>query len=727
MPNEMRFRTAGAILLGTTALTTPTPAHAGPVLLFLQGVAAYLGVYGAAGAAVATAIGGAAAIGVGVAGFLFGSVLGRLLLSVGLSAISAALARPNIPSPSDRIVNFAQPVSYFEHVIGRARKGGPYAVSAFNLDRRHYAVILAAHQIDGIEAWYLDDRLVLVDAETGTVTSDPYSPFGYGLPHVNLRPHLGAPGQAADATLVSGIPEWTSNHDMAGLAYVAAWALRPAPDNFAYIYGNSPETGPEIAPVLRGALCYDPRSDETVWTDNAELVFAWICTERFGLTVNWDHVAYWADVCDELVTNRDGGTQRRWTINGTFDDRADFETLRQQWIAACDGYVFNRADGSVGFQPGKYETPTITLTDDDFRSLVVNEQPLGPGAPTEFAAVYTEPDLGWREAPSAIIDAAPDAYPVRRDVAIYWSNSHNQTLRCLKRIAKVSRPSATIQGEIGAIGYELLSRSTPDPGGVHRFVRVQAGIWDLVVEIGKIRHGETIDSFIIEGTATTAADHDFDAATEEPAPPTRETPTSDDTVAAPASLTGTAVDGPGIRWAWPTQAVGVTQELALYEAGESVPLLTVAITNGDTSVTTLGLVDGADYEAEIRNMTGARRPSAWTSSGTVTAVATATAPDPVEDFSATDSAGDVTLEWVTANDPLHHGVRVYRADYAPAYADPVDIADAEVIATVYGPASTLQTLVDAALDPGVYAWWALAINSSGIEATAAGPETIEIT
>lgn len=698
-------------LLATTALT-PAPAQAGPIPLFLQGLGAALGI-GGTNAAVAIALSGAASAGFAVGTFLFGTAIGQLVLSIGLSAIASALTpKPNIPSPSDRLVNFAQDVAPMEVAVGRVRKGGPYGVTTFTDGRRHYTVLLAAHEIDGVEAWYIDDRLVEVSA--GLVTTTPYDSSA-----VSLRPHLGAAGQAADPELVAGIPEWTSAHDMAGLAYVAAWAKRVEDSRFSDVYGNSAPTGPVITPVLRGAKVYDPRLDTSVYSTNAALVWAWITTERLGQSVDWDDVAAEADACDVLVTNRQGNQQRKWTLNGTFTDNTDYETLRAQIIAACDGYMWERPDGSLGLRVGRWMEPTITLTEDDLLSLSVGVEDWGQAPVTEFVAKYVEPDFDWREAQSATLVVDPEAVPVRQEPALYFVDSHNQACRVLKRIATTTRPKYSVRAQIGPIGYELLDG--------HRFVRILAHGFDFVCEIGRLSRGADVITFQIEGVSAEEADFAFDAGTEEGERPARNETTSDDTVPAVTGLTGAAIDGPGIRWEWDAVAPELKVEWQYRLSGDTAwqPALTLSAT--DPLITQTGLIDGASYEARVRSVTAARRYSVWSPAVTVTAVANATPPAALTSFAASEAGGTVTLDWHTANDPLHAAVRIIRADYAPAYAGPFDIADGSVIATVFGAPNTDQSETDSGLAPGVYAWWAVPVNSSGIAGVASGPETIEIT
>lgn len=612
------MRRSVALLLCTTALT-PAQARAEPITAFFGGLAASFGAT-ATTAAVAQALGGGALLGFQVGSFLFGSALGQLVLSLGLSAIAQALVpRPNVPSPSDRLVNFAQPVAPMEWAFGTVRKGGPYALTSFQGDRRHYVVILCAHSIDGVEQWYLDQRPV----ETGTggdVLTEPYNGA------VNLRLHRGATGQLADPVLVAAIPEWTSAHDMAGLASVAAWARRVRDADFATVYGNSPATGPAIAPAFRAAdTIYDPRTDSHGWTDNAALVLAWLLTQVLGAQVHWDNVAAEAEIADQLVQNRSGGFERRWTLNGTFDDRTDVAEILKQVIAACDAYLFERPDGTIGFMLGRYVAPTITLTGPDLFSVQISERAWGPQPPTEWVARYVEPDHDWHEAVTATWIEDPDARQVRRDPALYFVTSHNQAMRAIKRIARVERARYTIQAEIGAIGHDLLGVGT---GTAHRFVRLQAHGFDLVMEIGRILRTERLGVFRIEGKSVDPADFAFNAATEEPAPPPRLRVTNDNTVAAPTGLAGTSLGGGAVEWTWDAQPPELTQQLRLRRVGHGLWEPSIEIEDASATALSTGLEIGQTYEAELRNLTASRRSSAWVAASPVLVTAD---PEPEEE------------------------------------------------------------------------------------------------
>jgi hypothetical protein len=697
------------LIIAALLCTTAWPVHAGPVVAFVTQFAAGIG---GAGAAV---VGGAVAGGaLGSAGFLAGSffansLVGGALLRLGLSAGLSAIARklgpkpPNL-TPAQRMVNFAQPITLMEWVFGRVRKGGPYAVTSFQSDRRHYAVILAAHEITGVDQWYIDNQPVTVDA--GLVDTPPFAPY------IGLRLYLGAPGQTADATLVAAIPEWTSAHDLAGLAYVAAFARRVPDAKFSEVYGNSSETGPVITPVIRGVKVYDPRTGLTGYSNNAALVWAWATENRLGPgTVDWAEVAIEADAADVLVTNRLGGTQRKWTLNGTFNDDTDYSEIAEQAIVSCDGYVYERPDGVIGFKVGRYIEPTVTLTEADFYAFDLAERDWGPNPATEYVAQYVEPANDYLEAISGTLAVDPDAETNRQSVQLLYVDSHNQAIRALKRIARAARAQFTLSGTIGPIALDLMR---------DRFVRVDVLGREFVAEIGAIRPGADDVSFQIELSSVVPADFAFNAATEEPAPPPRDSVTNDNTVPAPTGLAGAAIAGPGIEWSWTAQREDLNQEFRFREVGAAEWQPVFTIRDEITDLITPGLVDGTDYEAELSNVTAARRRSAWVPFGTVRAVANPVAPDPVDGFTATGGAGLATLDWTTANDPLHVSTRLYRTNGS------TDFADAVLIATVFGAPNTVQSYGDT-LSPGTYVYWAASANASGVESAPEGPETATVT
>ncbi|WP_276716859.1 hypothetical protein [Pseudooceanicola nitratireducens] len=709
-------------LLASTAMTAPTQAKATPpVLGFIQGIAASIAGSAVLGGTVASAgfLTGVSAGALG-AGF-FGTLGGRILLSLGLSYLSQALMpRPSVPEPSATLANFAQPVSYAETVYGRCRKGGPLGFTGFNAvadvvtgaagAKRHYSPILAAHSCHQIVTHFLDEREVELDAN-GTVITPPMANW------YRIRPFLGQPGQTADATLVNSFAEVTSAFDFAGLAGAHIWAARPPQDQFSAIYPTGRQGA--YTPVIDGKdTIYDPRSDATGFTRNAGLILAdWIL--GMGQSVDWDEVAAEADASDVVVTNGDGGTQPKWRLDGKLSDDQEFEDQRAQLAAGCDAWMYERADGKVGFRVGRYIEPTVTLTQEDFLSVEFTEGGWGRDAPTEVAAKYIEPNNNWREAPSAPYVIESGERQVREEPSLYMVSSHNQASRLNKRIAKVKRPKYQFRGTLGLMGYFLRG---------HRFVRVQALGIDAVFEVGELWRNEGGISFDIVANSVEADDFEFVAALEEPDRPVFAKVENDDTITVPTGLAGSAQDGGSILWSWDDQDPSLTQQLRIRKSGESDWLI-IDVPAEQAYQLTSGLVDGETYEAQTRNRTPALRSSDWAPGApiAVQAVANSTPPVAHADFTATLNGSDVELVFTAPNDPNYYATRIYRA------LDSTYFADAALIHTEYGIPSNADGYTDPTPAAGNQSYWVVPINQSGkpdedgtLPGTGTGPEIVAV-
>lgn len=716
----MRKSILVAIFLGTTALTTvnPTPARAEPISAAIAAVTTFF-----------TSVGAAAGLGA-VAAATFGTIATNLVIGIGLSVISSLLMpKPELPKPSARMVNYAQPIAYQERVYGRVRKGGPFGFTGFKNKRRHYTTIIAAHSTLGPVEHWLDERKVEVSLDTsgplhsiGNVTTDPPGP------RVSIRPYTGQPGQAADPFLVDQFPEWTAAHDMAGLSYAALKAKRRTGEGFSETYPTGRE--PAYNPVWDGHdRIYDPRTGTYGFTRNAALILAHELTEYLGREVDWGEVAAEADICDEVVTNGDGETQPRWRIDGTISDDLEFEDIRAQMMAACDGWLYERADGKVGFRVGRWIEPTITLTERDFLALEISEGQ-DMGAPNEFIVQYPEPQNDWREAPSGAWVHDPDGRRVRDEIAAYMISSHNQAVRIAKRMARTKRAQYQISGSLGLIGYELVG---------HRFVRIEHSELGLsfTAEVGKLTLNGDRMSFGLEAQSADAEDFAFDAATEEPDRPVYKNATSEDVIDIPTGLLGSASQSTGgsanIEWEWPAQDDTYSQQLR-YRPATATEWQVINVPRGQTGIITTGLIDGATYEAQIRNFSGVSfssgnspKASAWAPDPPVSIVAVANQypPGALISFSTASSAGtgEVVVSFEAPNDENYYALRIYRAPAGTAFAD------AALVRTEYGIPSNSDSWTDTGLSVGDYDYWGEPINSSGITDTSvrSGPSTVTVT
>lgn len=697
-----------AALLATTA-ATPHPVYAGPAIGFvigtLGGSGALAGSLGLGSIGFAVGVANGAAFGA----TLFGGILAKTIVSLGLSALSAALAPGvSVPTPASRMANFAQPISYAEWVFGRTRKGGPLGFTGFQNGKRYYVPIIASHPTQGPVAHFLDETEVVLNADITEETQsniDADAPqSGYG----RIDAFAGGDGQAANAGLVAAFDQITTAHDFGGLSGAVLWASRTSPNDFSEVYPRGREWA--YAPVWDGHnQIYDPRDQAHKYTNNAALVIAFWITQVLGQSVDWDDVAIEADVCDRLVTNAEGSLQPLWTINGAINDDQDFESQRAQLAAACDAFLYERTDGKVGFTVGRWIDPDLTLGPDDFWALELTEGTFGSDAPTEISASYIEPENKWREAPTGVWVETDSVRPIRDEPQLFMVNSHNQAARMCKRIAKTQRPKYSLRGSIGLMGYELLGK---------RFFRVrhpEMGI-DAYFEIGELAR-EGISNFSITANSVEPADFDFVASAEEPPRPIYREVTSSNIVPLLTGVVATSAGGGQMDVSWNEQDDSLTQQLRLRQQGDTEWQL-VTVPGGQRPFRISGQIDGATYEVQGKNRTSALRSSLWSPDvpATVTIVNNVTPPDDLVTAGATGGAGSATVEWSTANDPNQASVRIYRG---------ASFAGATFVDTVISPANT-DGGAEETIAAGSYTYWAVPVNGSSVEGTPSGPFAVTV-
>lgn len=684
----------------------PGQASADPVTSFVLAIS---GTATAVDAALAVAAGGLTSAAFAVGSFLGTTMLGRLVLSVGLGAAYRALNKPKLPQQI-YMGNFAQPAAYMTRGYGRVKlSSGVLGFTGFANNRRHYTVLVAAHSTKGPVEHWLDKTQVEV-SEAAAVTTAPIT--GYG----SIRTYTGKAAQAVDATLLAAFPgQVTTAFDYAGLSYAALYAQRCAAESFTTIYPNQKQW--DYLPVWdMSDQVYDPRTGARGWTDNAALIIA---AEAifYGKSVDWDNVAAEADKCDALVLNGDGALQKTWTINAVFSDDLTWENARNALALACDAFFTETPDGKVMFNVGGWAEPTITLTDADFTSIQIAERAWGPDVAGEFQVTYSDPLAQWTQQPAA--PWIEEAGKPRHTEEVPIISNHNQAVRIEKRLGRVARARYAITGTLKLIGYELQQKRFA------RLVHQEMG-FDIYVEIDKLVANADGISFSLSATSTLPEDHAFVAATEEPPRPVRAQVISSDDVAAIAALSGTAVADTGgaaaISWAWAPQDASLVQQVRMRCVELGIDWQTYTMNGGQAAFVATGLADGKVYEAQVRNRTNAGRVSTWgpDTPTAVTAVANTVAPSDLSAAAVAPSGGDVLVSWTAPDDANYYASRVYRADGSTSFGS------AALVHTEYGLRAAPDSWTDAAPGAGDHAYWLEPINSSGAPGTRVGPLTVTL-
>lgn len=236
-----------------------------------------------------------AAINAGI-GFLTGGPVGAAVAfaaTVTLTEVQSRLAKdpggiPDSVQQSSLGVS-RQPIGPWDVWWGRDRKGGILTYRWISPDRvaHHFVITLACHRIKAIDAVLFNGEEVPLDAD-GNAT-------GRFAGYVRVQVSLGDEGPEEqpfpDLVAETG-GDWRATSKQYGHAKV-----------YLRILANSsvfPTGMPDVSFIGRGALAYDPRTDDTEYTENPALLTTLLLTEpeltSYGLSADYEEEVHEDDL-----------------------------------------------------------------------------------------------------------------------------------------------------------------------------------------------------------------------------------------------------------------------------------------------------------------------------------------------------------------------------------------------------------------------------------------------
>ena len=203
---------------------------------------------------------GSAMIAAGTFSIGWAAAASAFALGAGLSAVSRALApKPNLGAQLRGITQTTRnPAGSRQLVYGQMRVGGQVVFISHSGDDNkylHMAIAFASHEIESYEEIWFNDKKVW------TLSGGFQSDWGT---YVTIDRKYGTATQTASTDLVNSNAQWTTNHKLSGIAYIA-FRLEWDADKF-------PQGVPNISAVLKGKKVYDPRvgsqsaTDSSTWT-----------------------------------------------------------------------------------------------------------------------------------------------------------------------------------------------------------------------------------------------------------------------------------------------------------------------------------------------------------------------------------------------------------------------------------------------------------------------------
>ncbi len=657
--------------------------------------------------------------------------LGYGALAAGSLALSGAFQnKPAVPKPGDGSYNLKQSVPSLVYVLGRAKKASDYVFLGEKNGTAYHILVWACHRIQGFVTHYLHDEPTVLDAAGGVLEPGNFNTDGHNFVHIKTK--LGLNAETAYSDVVAAFPGiWTSNHRGDGLASVLMSVETVSSEKYMDVYPNQM---PQHSAVGDGARLYDPRKDSTqggsgshrynnpnTWefSKNIALMRLWHLCHPVGGKMSYAdmYLPDWANaanVCDQNVTNRDGGTEKRY--HGGFWFRAENDPVQVGRIMdeAAELVVYERPDGLIGVHAGEFVEADIRLEQNDIKRVTFDVNQRRSSTVLAVRGRWTDPENRYNTVDAAIYGDPYIGEDTERTATVdnqaIQSHNHCARLQKLKYIRK-NAPRVTI------VAHYHAAKNAP----YRRFVRVHypPRMTEVIVEITSTPK-LSLRNLTVEfsGIIVPSNLYAFDAATEEGEPGANVEPLPPGGVPAPINfdvtidtevVTGgqTAAFG---QAAWDFVSDALLYELEWQPTSEIEPARSAMSKTGDAEVRSGYLSDGVEYKFRLRAWSNGAK-SDWTDYQIRTATADPVAPGPATNPSLTGGVGEVTFDWTAPNSPNYYASRLYLNTVN-------DFATATLVATEYGAAAANDARTVTGLSAGTYYGFIEAINPSGKPAAA---------
>lgn len=669
--------------------------------------------------AVFTAITGA------IAGALT-SVIGAALAGVAANIIvgAALLGISMLLAPRPPVMKTPQAQAVVNQSTGPRIRGYGYALlggtRAFfdSKDGYLYQVIMMhSGEIDYIEHFRVGDQQVTLNGDGDVTAPDVFVSDNTGNPYIRIRAHNGSPNQAADAMMMDAWPGvWTSEHRLRGIANLVTRFRSPRTDNASVVYPESYNT--PVRALCRLSRVWDPRNDTTGWSDNPALCILDYLTHPDGFKKTRDDIdlnsfALFANLCDEAVPLAAGGTEKRYRLWGVYSLNDEPEDILRKMRATCDAELYQNAQGKIAIRGGKWEAPTVTITDRDILGHSMEQGNNRFAAFNELKIMYTSPlhDYQTMEA-TAWIDLADqdERGPIPSDLDLDFVPSPSQARRLAKIHIAKSNPRWKGRVTTNLMGLNALGERT-----------IALEISELEITEAFYVAGFSIASDLtsveVEVMTISEEAYQWNPATEEgqnPAVPQDTTP--DLTIPVPQNLILTR-PSPGVVEAEvdePSRS-GLTVQVQIRAgAGSSWQDM---VTNEDGVSAAINLPDG-QYQATARWLGPQNIVSQW--SFPYAEIDTSEPALPPVDVTADlqDDNETVAIGWRMPNSSVNLLATVWRV------AGGGDFGDAEVVSTGYGAPNANYSTNDTPA-PGAWDYY-LTAELNGNRSVPAGPASVTV-
>lgn len=688
-----------------------------------------------------------------VAGINIAATLAAVATSLVLTGITYLLTgKPKVPKPEDGKQAVQQQIPPRNFGYGRVLLAGSVMLAEEYNGDFFYVAAVVGHRSNQIVGYYLnEDQVVLGDGDwfgstvSGIVDTTDGSAYSDNIIRIQTRLGLATetPYQFIIDRIQSGI--WTTSHRGDGQTSIGMIARGVNSNAFASHY---PFGRPVPAVEIELYRVFDPRdpsqsvNNEATWqwSQNAALcIMHFLCFSEFGRQADYalailpvlDQWIEEADICDEPVARKAGGTEPRYRLNGWANTENDDSTVLQAMLAACDGWLVERGDGAIILKVGKVREPEVTLTGDDIAGYYIQHAVPDEDIVNRALVAFTSPEHDYTTqeiGPIENIEDQTSRGKVRSNrIELTWVQYSTQASRIAAREMKRLFDPARGRLDVNLSGINAM---------YERWIRIDdpsiPRLHGRIIENKASRFNLMAGGFQMQFVGSPDDLDTYDAATEElSAPPV---PAKPDKVSAPALtsilITAEQIDGSGgsasvylaVEFDEPDRS-DLSYQVRWRSPGGSGPWTTEVFTDGYTvSAGRVKLRTGlvpANTTVEVQVASRASRGSAGPYSAPENVDTTLSLVPPASPTigPATGGVGAASIPLSAPNSANVELLRVFRVLSGGGFGSAVDVSG-----DLFCSPNQSFTFIDEP-PPGSYDYYAVAENSTGSASSPAGPTT----
>ncbi|MCH4254860.1 MAG: DUF1983 domain-containing protein [Proteus vulgaris] len=256
-----------------------------------------------------------------------------------------------------------------------------------------------------------------------------------------------------DPFMLKNCPSWKEDMIGRGLAWLRVTLTF---DQEKFPYGL-----PNVKCEVWGKHLFDPRSGQTVWSNNGALVILDYYRHYLKVPdtdIDFDSFKQAADLCDEKVSLPEGGFESRYTLNGAYDLNESPSSILEA-MHKCINAEPTFTAGKHGIQIGAYYGPAIkTITESQLIGTVTCTPETGLkdatnavyGTFIDAEQLYTKTDFT-----PVIVDewVKEDGLEIRENIDYRFVTSPYQAQRLARQYLRKKKAGRRVQLTMNLDGY----------------------------------------------------------------------------------------------------------------------------------------------------------------------------------------------------------------------------------------------------------------------------------